>query len=371
MLNLVTNGVIGMKSIVSPRNHAAFATLLLLALLLGGVASPASAQRDRGDTRFAPDAKVLEAFEPVVREARASVAVMMADGEARALGTIVDAEGYLVSKASELIGKREIRAYLPDGRKVEAKIVGIDRLNDLAMLKIDADRLTPAKLVDETPAMGRWVVCAGAATSPMAVGIVSSEPRPIKPPQLVLGVILRPNTTPDPDKRGLRVLGLSEGFGADEAGVQVGDIVTQIGGKKVIAVEQLIDRLQGQNVGDEIEVTLMRGEEQMQVSVRLSELRPDPNSRSERMNRMGGDISARRSGFELVLQHDAELRPEQCGGPLVNLKGEVIGVNIARAGRIETYTLPASLIKQKLETLKAQAQAPEPAINAGKQAVRP
>ncbi|MFN3168904.1 MAG: trypsin-like peptidase domain-containing protein [Phycisphaeraceae bacterium] len=347
MTDLTRIGVTRMNHDDSPRYQRFFALLLCLSLF-GASALPAQAQRDRDErSRFAPDAEVREAFEPVIREARASVAVIEVDGKKRALGTIVDAEGYIVSKASELADQRAIVAVLPDGRKAEAKIVGIDRLNDLVMLKIDADRLTAAKLVDREPAVGRWVVCAGADVSPIAVGIVSSKPRPIKPPQLVLGVILREQ----PDL-GLRVMGLSEGFGADEAGVQRGDIVTQIEGKKVIAVQQLIDRLQGRAVGDEVDVTLLRGDEQVRVSVRLSELRPDPDSRSERMNRMGGDISERRSGFERVIQHDAELRPDQCGGPVVNLKGEVIGVNIARAGRIETYTLPSSLIRQKLAKLK-------------------
>jgi serine protease Do len=345
------HGVTRMNRVESPRLQRFIAALVCL-LLLGASASPAQAQRERGERpRFAPDAEVREAFEPVIREARASVAVMMADGEQRAFGTIVDAEGYIVSKASELVGRRDIQAYLPDGRKLAAAIVGMDRLNDLVMLKIDADRLTAAKLADREPALGRWVVCAGADKSPIAVGIVSSKPRPIKPPQLVLGVILR-----EQPGQGLRVMGLSEGFGADEAGMRRGDIVTQIEGKKVFAVQQLIDRLQGQAVGDEVDVTLLRGDERMSVSVRLSEMRPDPDSRSERMNRMGGAISERRSGFERVIQHDAELRPEQCGGPVVNLKGEVIAVNIARAGRIETYALPASLVRDKLAQLKRGGQ---------------
>ena len=324
---------------------------LLMIALLSATPAMAQAQRD-GWARFAPDAEVRAAFDPVIREARESVAVLVADGAPRALGTIVDADGYLVSKASELVGRRSITAYLPDKRRVSAKVVGVDRLNDLAMLKVEADHLKAVTLVDQEPAMGRWVVCAGQDTTPMAVGIVSAKPRAIKPPQLVLGVILREHPG------GLRVLGLSEGFGADQAGVQVGDVVTQVEGKKVLAVEQLIDRLQGQAVGDVVHVTLQRGDERVELPVRLSELQPDPESRSERMNRMGGAISERRRGFEQVIQHDAEIRPEQCGGPVVNLKGQVIGVNIARAGRIETYALPASLIKQKLAELKAGELSP-------------
>jgi serine protease Do len=46
------------------------------------------------------------------------------------------------------------------------------------------------------------------------------------------------------------------------------------------------------------------------------------------------------------------LRPWLCGGPLVNLDGKAIGLNIARAGRVTTYALPARLVKRILDNLK-------------------
>ena len=39
------------------------------------------------------------------------------------------------------------------------------------------------------------------------------------------------------------------------------------------------------------------------------------------------------------------------GGPLVDLDGHIIGINIARAGRISSYALPASDIQQILDRL--------------------
>src|SRR5262249_53128260 len=53
------------------------------------------------------------------------------------------------------------------------------------------------------------------------------------------------------------------------------------------------------------------------------------------------ELSGRRRGFPTVLQHDTVLRPSDCGGPLVGLDGNVIGVNIARAGRTARYAIPA------------------------------
>lgn len=322
----------------------AFGLLLLFALALQSLDVHAQSR-----TRFAPDAEVREAFEPLIEKARAAVVTLQLDDERSVLGTLVDERGHLLTKASELDGEKEIVARLSDGRRVRAKLVTIDRMNDLAVLRVDATRLRPVKLVQGTPAIGRWLASVGSDRSPVAVGIVSARSRTIKPPQLVLGVILRE------DPRGLRVLGLSEDFGAAKAGIRVGDVLTHIGDKKVLAVQQVINRLQGQAEGDEVTVSFLRGDQEMEAGITLSELEPDPRSRAERMNRMGGDISERRRGFEKVLQHDAEIRPEHCGGPIVNLKGQVVGINIARAGRIATYALPSALLNEKLGELRRGA----------------
>jgi serine protease Do len=52
-----------------------------------------------------------------------------------------------------------------------------------------------------------------------------------------------------------------------------------------------------------------------------------------------------------VLQHDSVVQPNQCGGPVLDINGRAVGINIARAGRIKTYALPAEIIKQVVEQL--------------------
>jgi S1-C subfamily serine protease len=52
------------------------------------------------------------------------------------------------------------------------------------------------------------------------------------------------------------------------------------------------------------------------------------------------------------------LQPWLCGGPLVNLDGQAIGLNIARASRVTTYALPAALVQRiftNLNSRRAQA----------------
>lgn len=63
-------------------------------------------------------------------------------------GVIVDAEGYIVTNAHVVRGYGDIRVKLSDGRTVTASVVGIDGLTDVAVLKVEADRLLPAEWGD-------------------------------------------------------------------------------------------------------------------------------------------------------------------------------------------------------------------------------
>lgn len=49
------------------------------------------------------------------------------------------------------------------------------------------------------------------------------------------------------------------------------------------------------------------------------------------------------------------LEPWQCGGPLVNLDGQAIGLNIARASRVATYALPSALVQRVIADLKSKS----------------
>jgi serine protease Do len=68
---------------------------------------------------------------------------------------------------------------------------------------------------------------------------------------------------------------------------------------------------------------------------------------------MGSELSQRRAGFPVVLQHDGVIRPTDCGGPLVDLDGRVVGINIARAGRVESYAVPSEAVIPLLGDLMA------------------
>jgi len=105
-----------------------------------------------------------------------------------------------------------------------------------------------------------------------------------------------------------------------------------------------------------VKLQILRDGQEQTVEVTLTSRPEVVNARAargERMNRMGGQLSSRRTGFPAVIQHDSLLSPTTCGGPLVTLDGKAIGINIARSGRVESFALPADVVQSYLTDLKS------------------
>jgi serine protease Do len=58
-------------------------------------------------------------------------------------GVIIDPDGYLLTNRHVIVDGEDITVTLSDGRRVAAVVVGTDELTDLALLRINADRLLP------------------------------------------------------------------------------------------------------------------------------------------------------------------------------------------------------------------------------------
>jgi len=61
----------------------------------------------------------------------------------------------------------------------------------------------------------------------------------------------------------------------------------------------------------------------------------------------------------VVLQHDTILNPKDCGGPVVNLDGKTVGINIARSGRVESLAIPAEAVLAVISDLESGKLAPK------------
>ena len=70
----------------------------------------------------------------------------------------------------------------------------------------------------------------------------------------------------------------------------------------------------------------------------------------------GGPFSDRRFGFHQVISHDSVIDPEQCGGPLVDLEGNVLGINIARAMRVASFAIPLHEVENFVRYVKPEIE---------------
>lgn len=78
-------------------------------------------------------------------------------------GVVLRADGYVLTNNHVVENAVRIDVRLQDGRRYAARLVGIDSAIDLAVLKIEATGLTPARFADSDHALvGQWVVAVGA-----------------------------------------------------------------------------------------------------------------------------------------------------------------------------------------------------------------
>ncbi len=212
---------------------------------------------------------------------------------------------------------------------------------------------SPSEWADgRDPQVGQWLATPGMEDIPVAVGIVSVQRRPIPPEKGVLGVQL------SDEKTGAKVTFVVPSSPAFRAGLQTGDLIVRAGDQRIKDSQSFDHLIHKFAPGDSVNVVVLRQNHEVTVRAVLGRLMGSQVSRGYWMNRMSGRMSQRRAGFPQALQHDTVLEPEMCGGPVVNLAGQAIGLNIARAGRVETYAVPADVVKTLIRELRSGKAVP-------------
>ncbi len=96
-------------------------------------------------------------------------------------GFIVSSDGIILTNAHVLADADEVTVKLLDKREFKAKVSGIDKLSDVAVLKIDAKNLPTVKIGDPQNArVGDWVIAIGSPfgfENTVTAGIISAKSR--------------------------------------------------------------------------------------------------------------------------------------------------------------------------------------------------
>jgi serine protease Do len=303
------------------------------------------------------DESVKTAFKPVVADADRCVVRVECGGKDAILGTVVGPDGWILTKASELHDK--ITCRWPDKRTLEARIVGVNPALDLAMLKVDAKELPSASWVSHDPGVGQLVASVGQSDTPLGLGVVSVPRREIAPTPGYIGVQLEDAA----GGAGATIKSVVPQGAGDRAGLKQDDIITTVDGTPVKSREECIKIVHKHRPDEAVKVVIKRGKETKDYTITLRKLSTPGNMRRDIMNASTLGLSKRSDAFPAVLQHDTPLKATDCGGPLVDLSGKVVGINIARADRTETYCLPTDiLLPQMYDLMSGRLAPPEKAI---------
>ncbi len=295
--------------------------------------------------------ETYQAFRDVVAVPRMSTVRLVDESKQLGLGTIVTADGWIVTKASQA-GKATV-AELADGKKVPVRLVGTHQGRDLAVMKMDGVVVTPVLWSQTVPLVGDWMASVETGVSPVSVGVLSVSRRPIASngEHGVLGIELERTDL-------AQVRQVYANSGAESAGLAVGDIVIGIDDVEVSNPSHLVRMVRKYRPGDTIKLKVRREESELELPVTLTHPFGGFLSRIALQNRMGGELSFRRDDFEAVYQTDSVISPENCGGPVVGLDGRAVGINIARAGRTETYVIPQELVLATFQEIQSGQQIP-------------
>jgi serine protease Do len=299
----------------------------------------------------------VKAFRDSVATSAKSTVRVLADDKETALGIVVDSSGLILTKLNDLKGSITVKI---NGKLYDAKVVAAHKQHDLALLKIELAGLSPVLFADsKNMPVGSWVVCPGTGDDPVAIGVISVATRDVpngggpidtaSPNAGYLGVQF------DTDFAGIRLLAVLPKTPAEKAGLKKGDIILALQMKSVTGIEEFQGLMQQHKSGDTVALKIKRGDEELEIKPTLDKR---PANRGDLQNNMGSKLSSRRTGYPTILQHDSVLLPEDCGGPLVDLAGRVLGINVCRAGRVESWTVPTEVIRPLLVEMKTGKPAP-------------
>ena len=284
---------------------------------------------------------------PVVSAATSTVTIFSNDRQV-ALGAIIKSDGLILTKLSEVENRPGLRVERAGGSSFKAKIFKQNEENDLAILKIAAKDLPVIFWSEAEPKLGSFLLTVSPEAKPLALGSYSVRPRSTREgEQAFLGV------QPVVATNGVLVTDIQPGSASYNAGLRDNDVIMKVSNKPTVDVASLVKVIREHRPGDQVQIVFQRNgiEQTTQATFAGRGIGGERAARFKMMNRLGAVPSRRDGDFPSVFQHDTPLFPEQCGGPMVDLDGRVVGLNIARRGRAASFALPSLYVKTLIDEM--------------------
>lgn len=309
-----------------------FPFCVCLSPLVFALFHPALAEGNNGSLDFEQRINgkaVLKTIEPIRERLQDLSAVFFSGHDVVIYGIVLSPDGYIATKASELHSYRDLTIRVGSSKYGQFREIGSDPSTDIAVVKVEAAGL-------HAP---------GPVSNDAAMGTLSAEQRPIPNGDTAyLGVVFgTPCTIQEVTKDGP----------AAQAGAKAGDEILAVDGTPVTALDAVSPILSRKKVGERVTLKVKRKDKRLSYTITLGSRRQalGGNAPEDSNDLISGGFSKRRDDFPMVLQHDTPSRYTLMGGPLLNLKGELIGMNIARVNRAENYALPISVVQKSVQNI--------------------
>lgn len=302
-------------------------------------------------------AHFLQAVAPLQQATRASVVQILDErGGTAQLGMVVSNDGYVLTKASEFFAD-ELRLAWSDGTQCAATAVLKDQALDLLLLKAERATSKPSQWQSAKEAKpGEWMLAftkVEDASLGLRLGTLSARRRTIPGRGAALGIQMAPYE----GEHAVRIVAVGSESPAETAGIKPDDLLVAVEGQPVLGIRSVEGVIGQCQPGQPVKLRIRRGRGERDYLVRLAS-RSKVVSNWEGEDYANGGVSLRTDSFPEALQHQLPLSPRDMGGPLLNLTGQVVGINIARVDRVTSFALPMELFWNKLQQwLEADRQA--------------
>ena len=298
-----------------------FPFCVCLSPLVFALFHPALAEGNNGSLDFEQRINgkaILKTIEPIRERLQDLSAVFFSGHDVVIYGIVLSPDGYIATKASELHSYRDLTIRVGSSKYGQFREIGSDPSTDIAVVKVEAARLHAPGPVSNDAAMGTLVVSNGSTT--------------------------RTSST---------IQEVTKDGPAAQAGAQAGDEILAVDGSPVTALDAVSPILSRKKVGERVTLKVKRKDKRLSYTITLGSRRQalGGNAPEDSNDLISGGFSKRRDDFPMVLQHDTPSRYTLMGGPLLNLKGELIGMNIARVNRAENYALPISVVQKSVQNI--------------------
>ena len=294
----------------------------------------------------------LAEWRPLVAQARQSTVRVLKKNRQVGLATIVSVDGYALAKASE-VTKGEFEVEFGDGRIVDAKVVDEMKAYDRALIKLEATGLTAAKFANTETPVGTLIAAVSTGEDATGLGVISVAARSLdERGKGFLGISMDQNSMPE---KGVLIGEIVPEGAAERAGMEAGDIILSINGEEIVNFRQLQKLIIGLKPDQKVKVQIERKGKRRELDLSLGSRSEIVKARKgldirqlDQTAQMGSSLSRNASGYPNAVQSDLALQAEDAGGPVIDVSGNIVGLNIARAERVSTYLIPGKIVNALL-----------------------